>query len=142
MLLAVAAWVHTNLGRIRIAVVAPGIASSNGAAPWAHAGEDAEWRDTMMTHEDYLASPFFGKPVPSIFKISTMRLEFVMADVLHVVDQGVAVHIIANTMVEVMKLGHWGGNQESQLAGLQALTNYHTPQALTFLTPNASVRRP
>ena len=66
-----------------------------------------------------MANPFFGKEVCAIFNVKTMRLEFVMADVLHVVDQGVAVHIIGNVFVEVMSLKHWGTTQDKQVEGLQ-----------------------
>ena len=66
-----------------------------------------------------MANPFFGKQVSAIFNVYTMRLEFVMADVLHAVDQGVAVHIIGNVFTEIMALKHWGSNQEDQVKGLQ-----------------------
>ena len=46
------------------------------------------------------------------------KLEFVMIDVLHTVDLGVASHVLGNIFWEVMQLGVWGSNQADQVKGL------------------------
>ena len=61
-----------------------------------------------------------GVEPPNVFKIRTLRLEGVMIDVLHCLDQGVSAHLIANVFVEVMALRHWGTNPAAQVAGLEA----------------------
>eukprot|EP00959_Pyramimonas_sp_CCMP1952_P475406 9504166-Pyramimonas_sp.AAC.1 len=78
------------------------------------------WRRTMKSHESYLESlRESGSPLPALFRITSLRLEGVALDCLHVLDQGIASHIIANALVEVMGLGHWGGNQQLQAQGLE-----------------------
>ena len=93
---------------------------------WYNFDMDAPWRDTIWTHEAYIS--FLkgrGLPFPILFRagigILGLRLENVMVDVLHTVDQGIGSHIIANvififivlrnclggsTYAERMKRGH------------------------------------
>ena len=81
---------------------------------------DAAWRATIKTHEadlEDLASE--GSPIPTLFRIRALRLEGVIIDILHCVDQGVASHLIANVFVEIMALGHWGPNQDVRVKGLE-----------------------
>ena len=88
---------------------------------WTNANDDAPWRTTKRTHADYMALlEREGKPIPILFLILTLRLEGVMFDVLHAMDQGVAVHLVANTMVEVMP--RWSANEADRAKGLQAPT--------------------
>ena len=68
---------------------------------WTNFAADAGWRDTRWSHETYMAHlRHGGLPVPMMFRqvggVIGLRLECVMVDVLHTVDQGVASHVIAN----------------------------------------------
>ena len=61
---------------------------------------DAGWRGTRWSHEaylDYLRAAALTVPV-LLTAIIGFRLECVMVDTLHAVDQGVACHIIANVI--------------------------------------------
>jgi len=80
--------------------------------------EKAAWRPTLRTHESWLAEILAaGKTPCAIFKIVGLRLEMIMIDTLHAVDQGLSVHLIANIFVEVMP--NFGSNQKQQAANLQ-----------------------
>ena len=60
-------------------------------------GPNAEWRDMRWTHESYLSQIAAGRlNLPTVFEAIGLRVECVMIDVLHTVDQGVASHVIAN----------------------------------------------
>ena len=79
------------------------------------------WRRTIKSHETYLLElRAKGLPIPALFLIVTLRLEGVALDCLHVADQGISSHIIANALVEIMGLGHWGSTQHEQAQNLQA----------------------
>lgn len=101
---------------------------------WTDFGDGAGWRPTIRSHESWLAElAVAGKPVPDIFKVRGLRLEGVMIDVLHAVDQGLASHVIANIFVEIMALGHWGSTHKSRASGLQgALKSWYTQQSKTI----------
>ena len=82
---------------------------------WASNG----WRGTIVDHVEYLASlDAAGLDTPSLFKIRTLFLEGIALDVLHVLDQGVASHIMGNVCCEIMQQ-HLGPNQAEQIAALQ-----------------------
>ena len=88
---------------------------------WSNAALAAGWRATLRTHESYLEElRAAGRPLPGPFKVKTLFLEGILADVLHAVDQGLAAHLIANVFVEIMKLRHWGTTQAEQVKGLEA----------------------
>ena len=81
---------------------------SDPAMHWTSATRN--WVHTVKTHEGYLADlAARGEPVPKLFTIISLRLEGVMCDVLHVLDQGVTSHLIGNVRWEVMK-GFLGGD--------------------------------
>ena len=82
----------------------------------------ARWRATIRTHESYLAElRAVAKPIPTLLdKVIGFRLEHVMVDVLHIVDLGVAAHIIGNSCLEIMQLGQWGSAQSEQLEALSS----------------------
>jgi hypothetical protein len=68
---------------------------------WTNFEDDAGWRDTRWSHETYMAHlRHGGLPVPMMFRqvggVIGLRLECVMVDVLHTVDQGVASHVVGN----------------------------------------------
>ena len=68
---------------------------------WTDFSDDAGWWDTMWSHETYMAHlRHGGVSVPMMFRtvggVIGLRLECVMVDVLHTVDQGVASHVIGN----------------------------------------------
>ena len=89
---------------------------------WTSASLDAGWRPTLRSHGSWLAElAAHGRGLPDPFLIETLLLEGIMVDVLHAVDQGVSCRLIASIFVEIMALGHWGGNQAAQVAGLQVL---------------------
>ena len=86
---------------------------------WTMTRLGAGWRDTVRTHESYLAElAAAGKVVPALFKILSLRLEGIMCDILHAVDQGLASHLIANVLVEILGLNVWGTTQKANVAGL------------------------
>ena len=89
---------------------------------YTNATATAGWRTTMRSHESYSAELLANDvPLPGLFAhVVGLRLEHVAIDVLHTVDLGVASHVIANTMVEVMKLGQWGRTYGEQVTGLSA----------------------
>jgi hypothetical protein len=85
---------------------------------WAYAGTDASWRGTIRSHESFLEkAAALGEDTCVLFRIHTLRVEGVMIDTLHAVDQGVASHVIANIFIECMK--HFGTNQALMTEGLQ-----------------------
>jgi hypothetical protein len=67
---------------------------------WSNTNDDAPWRDTVWTdeeHRDHLAAA--GLPLPILLRyVVGLRLDSIMIDVLHTVDQGVAAHIIGNIL--------------------------------------------
>ena len=70
---------------------------------WYDVGPDAGWRDTIWTHELYLAHlALHGLPVPAFFQprhgILGLRLENVMVDILHTLDLGMTAHVIGSVM--------------------------------------------
>jgi len=84
---------------------------------WTNFNSTAPWRSTLWTHETYLEHlESTESDVPALFSIIGLRVEAVMVDVLHAVDQGVAAHIIADIFFDV--LPKFGGNQQSQLQTL------------------------
>ena len=90
--------------------------STNPAMAWVRFGPGAGWRKTKWTHEAYLAFlRAAGLAIPALLAIAIgFRLDCVMIDVLHTVDQGVASHIIANVMwhFAVVRRAFGGTNQE------------------------------
>ena len=83
---------------------------------------DAKWRSTRWSHESYLAHlRSLGMIVPVLFLcILGFRLECVMVDTLHTVDQGVASHIIGNVMwlIAVKRRGFGGTTQVENIKRL------------------------
>ena len=98
--------------------------STNPALGWVRFGPDAGWRKTKWEHESYLAYlRLAGLMVPSLLALAVgFRLECIMVDVLHTVDQGVASHIIANVLwVFAVARRVWGGdNQDAAVKKLYA----------------------
>ncbi len=91
-----------------------------GPLVWTDGLATAGWRGTMRSHEQYVAELLAaGKTRPAVFNIKTLRLEGVMGDVLHALDQGVASHVVGNVMITAMVKGQWGTNQASRAAGLE-----------------------
>ena len=84
---------------------------------WTNFNPSAPWRDTLWTHEAYLAHlQASGIDVPNIFSIHGLRVECLMVDVLHAVDLGIASDIIGNILFEV--LPSLGANRDKQLLDL------------------------
>jgi hypothetical protein len=91
---------------------------------WTDFTPDAGWRATRRTHESYCGHlERIGKPISALFQATGFRLEFVMIDVLHTVDLGIASHIIGNVMLEIMQTKIWGTNRPEQVKGLMAHMN-------------------
>ena len=96
--------------------------STNPALGWSKFGPSAGWRETRWSHEGYLnflrAAGMF---IPPLLVLATgFRLECVMIDVLHTVDQGVAAHIIANVLwtFAVLRKVFGGSTQEQRVKNL------------------------
>ena len=98
--------------------------STNPALGWSKFGPSAGWRKTRWSHErylDYLRTA--GLCIPPLLVLAIgFRLELVMVDVLHTVDQGVASHIIANVLwiFAVVRKVFGGSTQEQQVSKLYA----------------------
>lgn len=83
---------------------------------WTRFGADAGWRETRWTHTSYLDYLRGANlVVPALLTAFVgFRLECVMVDVLHTVDQGVASHIIGNVfwLIAVQRLAFGRGSRE------------------------------
>ena len=79
------------------------------------------WKTTLQSHEDYVTDRVSkGFPLPVLFLIAALRTEGVMIDSMHAVDQGMACHILANILFDMMRSGAFGGtNIPGQLKGLR-----------------------
>ena len=72
--------------------------STNAELAWTMFSANAKWRETRWSHESYLNFlRAAGLAIPALLIVAVgFRLECIMVDVLHTVDQGVASHLIAN----------------------------------------------
>ena len=99
----------------------------DGPLAWVRFGPGAGWRKTRWTHETYMR--FLrqaGLAIPVLLTICVgFRLDCVMIDVLHTVDQGVASHIVANVLwaFAVCRKVFGGNTQKEQVANLFAHMN-------------------
>ena len=98
--------------------------STDEALRWVKLGPDAGWRKTKWTHETYLRYlRRAGLAIPPLLSLAIgLRLECVMIDVLHTVDQGVASHIIANILwvIAVVRCVLGGVTQDDRVKRLHA----------------------
>ena len=113
---------------------------------WTACGADAGWRATRQTHESYVAElRAAGRRLPVMLgEIVGLRLEGIMIDVLHVVDQGVASRIIANMYWELVTKKTWGGStQDENVARLMESmqTWYKKNKTTSRVQGNLSVER-
>lgn len=94
---------------------------------WTDFSENARWRDTRRDHAAFCENlRARGKTPSALFDTIGFKSEFILIDVLHAVDLGIASHIIANIFVEVMQLKHWGPNLKLQTDGLaSALADWY-----------------
>ena len=83
---------------------------------------NSRWRNTRWSHESYLAHlRALGLAIPALLVcIIGFRLECVMVDTLHTVDQGVASHIIGNVfwLIAVKRRAFGGASQDEQIKNL------------------------
>ena len=93
-----------------------------GPLCWTDGSMEAGWRPTLRSHEMYVAGlAATGDPLPGLFLIRTMRIEGVMADVMHTMDIGVTCHVVANIMSELMDSRHFAGTtKDNRLQALAA----------------------
>ena len=77
---------------------------------WSDFSDGAAWKATRKTHESFQAERAAeGKPMPVLLSdVVGLRLENIMVDVLHCVDQGVGSHVIGNIFWELAKERAWG----------------------------------
>lgn len=98
------------------------LCSASNAFPqtlWTNFSATAGWRDSRRDHQKFCTMlEAKGKPMPEVFRVRGFKMEFVMIDILHTVDLGVASHVVANIFLEVMRLGCWGATHKVQLEGL------------------------
>lgn len=90
---------------------------------WSDFNLNAAWRDTLWTHEtylDFLRASELAIPILSALVIG-FRLENIMIDVLHTIDQGVSSHVIGNVLwiTAVIKKAFGGTTQAENLQNLQ-----------------------
>lgn len=73
-------------------------AAAHGLLTFTNFCATAPWRPTRRTHESYVRElRRLGKQLPVLFQIVVgLRLECIMIDVMHTVDQGVASHVFGN----------------------------------------------
>ena len=99
---------------------------SQGVLCWCNVADDAPWRNTKKSHEDYLATRAAkGLPPARLFLIRTLKLEGFLGDPMHCMDEGITPEIIGNIAWEVMELKQWGTTQESNAVGLENHLNKH-----------------
>ena len=88
------------------------------ATPFFSCGLDAGWRLTRRTHVGYLSEERAAGGSPSILFSADgahgLRLECVMIDVLHAVDQGIASHIIGSVFWLFVLRKVWGRLTQEQ----------------------------
>ena len=69
---------------------------------WTDFSETAGWRSTVWEHEGYMQHlRLHGKSIPALFAakgVIGLRLENVMIDILHTVDQGLGSSVIGNVL--------------------------------------------
>ena len=96
-------------------------ASAAGDLGFGDCSVGAGWRDTRRTHESFLAErAASGEPVPTLLALCKgLRLDCLMIDVLHTLDQGVASHIIGNIFFLCVSEHAFGGT--TQQANLDVL---------------------
>ena len=91
---------------------------------WTDLGPDAGWRATRWTHCGYLAYlRAAGLLAPALLTaVLGLRLECIMVDVLHTVDQGVASHIIGNVfwLIAIRRAAFGKGTYEQKIEMLAA----------------------
>ena len=103
-------------------------ASADGPLRFTACGAGAAWRDTRRSHESFLLEcAANGKEVPVLLaKVQGLRLDCIMIDILHTVDQGVASHVIGNIFFQCVSDHVFGGsNQQENLAILQDRLHAH-----------------
>ena len=104
-------------------------ASADGPLKFTDCSTGAAWRGTRRSHDSFLAEKAAkGEPVPVLLThVKGLRLDCIMIDVMHTVDQGVASHIIGNIFFECISMRVWGGpNQEVNLKHLMtAMKQYY-----------------
>ena len=85
-------------------------AHSEGPLKYTACGADAAWRATRRTHESYLMELAAAeRPVPVLLdRVKGLRLDCIMIDMLHTVDQGFASHVIGNILWECVCMHAWG----------------------------------
>ena len=120
--------------------VADGILSFTDCSP------TAAWRATRRTHEGFLRElRRAGKALPIMFqKVKGLRLECIMIDVLHTVDQGIASHIFGNVFWLCVSQRCFGGsNLEKNLEMLNAEIKkfYKTRPNLSKIQGKVTVER-
>ena len=109
---------------------------------WTNSRPGAGWRRTRWTHEgyiEYLRAAGMAVPV-LLLCIVGFRLECVMVDTLHAVDQGVSSHVIANTMwhFAVNRRVFGGATQEAAVAALHQHMNRWYRNLLSSSSPSSS----
>eukprot|EP00959_Pyramimonas_sp_CCMP1952_P126167 2638337-Pyramimonas_sp.AAC.1 len=86
---------------------------------WTCTGAEAGWRKTLRSHSTYIRGlEQRGEPLPAIMGIRALRLEGILGDAMHSLDQGVTNMVVGNVMVEVMDSGDFGTNQDMKAANL------------------------
>ena len=124
-------------------------ASKGGRLTYTRSDPGAGWRGTRRTHESYcleLAHRGVALP-PLLARVVGLRLESVMIDILHTVDQGVASHIVANIFWEAVIKKSWGHRkQEDNVNALMEELQAHyksaaTPKGYSRIQGNLTVDR-
>ena len=103
---------------------------------WSNFKADAGWRATRWTHEDYIAKHTVSAREVCLLVVDAIgfRLDCVLIDILHAVDQGVASHVIDGVLclLVLWREVFGGGNQEEALKILSThMKDWHRREQTT-----------
>lgn len=90
--------------------------TTNRDLKWVDTTEKANWRRTRFSHEDYLEwLRVNGLAIPILLALVIgLRLECISIDSLHVMDLGLAAHVVANTLWETVLGKKWGHSTQDK----------------------------
>ena len=97
--------------------------NTNRDLAWVDTRHNSDWRQTRFSHEDYLEwLRVNGLAIPILLALVIgLRLECTSIDSLHVMDLGLAAHVVANTLWETVLGKEWGqSTQDKNVAALEA----------------------
>ena len=116
-------WVPHWANEARMCWLCGALGSNKSPLRYSRSDCGAPWRETRLTHEQYLRlvraagellCPWFAYTVG-------LRIECLLVDVLHAVDLGVMAHLVGNILYEIISLREYGSTIAESCANLQKL---------------------